>query len=262
MIKKEGKYPVNARIDVNYINHKPNVKFSYTTNKVKKQARDQNTFSPILFRIFIIWLFLVFIYVMPFKQAEYPTKCLYSPMISVIDNEILGFNMNCDTGNFTYLYANGYSISPITKPKFMIRIDPKDGIINLLVIATSFFALLIINKFILTPLLVKSKWYQKWYPKHQAKTCSKEYYKFTAKDVENNMVEIPKFSNVILDYKTTGDFNKYLEKIRIREHKSHKFKLKRGSRKIGKLKRNEYAWYARFFFSQKPVNGYLEVIYH
>ncbi|KKK78811.1 hypothetical protein LCGC14_2839810, partial [marine sediment metagenome] len=77
----------------------------------------------------------------------------------------------------------------------------------------------------------------------------KESYKIF-KDLLENVLVIPSFSNVELDYKTKGEFSKYLVKIKIREHRNRKINIK--SKKIGKEKMEICKWYAIFYFKQKP----------
>lgn len=195
---------MNCRVDIDYTMEKPKIKFSYTTNKPKKQVIKQHRLNT----PFIILLWSLF--------------CI-----------------------FYYLYYN----TDYSK-------------LSLLVL---FLSIVIVHYLGLPNLLLRCKWYVKGYPERQARGKERRYYKFTNKDVENNIVEIQQFGNIILIYKTYGDFDKYLTYIKIREHKYHNYKLRGfGKRKkwvIGKLKREEYTWYARFYFRKKPLKGYLEVIY-
>ena len=84
---------------------------------------------------------------------------------------------------------------------------------------------------------------------------------------------MPIFDNIILNYKATQDFSRYLELFEIREH-NFKYYYKRRKRKKltekqkkrrAKRKKsrqlNEYLWYARFYFKQKPKKGYIEILY-
>ena len=77
------------------------------------------------------------------------------------------------------------------------------------------------------------------------------------------MVIIPNFKNVILDYKTSGDFNKYLKNIKIREHSWYTMKKDKKNKELRKSKKkvDVYSWSAKFFFEKAPKTGYLEVIY-
>ena len=260
MVHKEGKYPVNARVDVDYTKGKPKIKFGYTTNNVKRQARKQGTWGVITYSSFLI-LFTISLCVLEFSidYTDYPKQCNISYDVGNYTKNIYGFNLTCDTGNFTLEYniENGlYGTSQ--HPNFSKQEEVNEPLFKLFMVAI----LPLIISLLITLVVIKTNWYKSWYPKFQARTRRKKYYKFKSIDVENNLVEIPRFDNVELTYKTKGDFSKYLTNIKIREHKWNPYVSKRKKWIIKKLKRDDYTWYARFYFSQKPMNGFLEVIYN
>lgn len=82
---------------------------------------------------------------------------------------------------------------------------------------------------------------------------------FKAKDVNDNKVVIPCFSNVYLEYKCTGDFNKYLSKVEIleipfiymRRSRLNPFKMKE--------ERNDHIFRAVFYFSNNIKEGDMSV---
>ena len=84
---------------------------------------------------------------------------------------------------------------------------------------------------------------------------SKKEIIFTKKDIINNKAIIPEFSNVFLDYKCFGDFDKYIKKIEILEipfnykHRSILFPF------LKKKEKNDFSFRAVFYFSNKPTNG-------
>jgi len=96
---------------------------------------------------------------------------------------------------------------------------------------------------------------------------------FKPNDVKHNQdygyyCEIPVFSNVILKYDATKDFSKQLKFFEIEEYKFkyYKGKPKKKLSKSGKKDRrekmlNEWIWYARFYFKEKPKSGKLEVLF-
>jgi hypothetical protein len=78
------------------------------------------------------------------------------------------------------------------------------------------------------------------------------------------------FSNVILRYKAAKYFSKYLETFEIKEYnfrwspgKSKKglFESKKKYKKRNKEQYNDWIWYARFYFKEKPMKGYLNIIF-
>jgi len=249
MIKKEGKIPVNCRVDVDYTGKNPKVKFGYNTNKPNKQAIAQHRYSaPLMITILILYV-LTHAFIEISLGTNYPKEeCNITKNIG-ITGTLYGLNVEC--GEDEYYFS-------------LSRDNAKGGVLfrlkawGILIILTIFLII------IFPRILLKSKRYKKNFPKNQVSKRRLKYYKFTKKDVENNMVEIPHFGNVLLDYKAKGDFNKYLSHIKIREHKYHNYKKgfgKKSKWKVGKLIRKDYTWYARFFFSKTPKDGYLRVIY-
>ena len=297
MKKFEGKYPANARVDIDYSKGKPKVRFSYPKNgdSGKVQALKQHSFGyHTIFLILISYILFAFLEGLPSTNLlekdleDYPTNCsvlfnegYVSINLSVEGYEdfkkvnssinsykkfVKGMNVTCNTGIYelkfnkerNMLVREGFEdISKETKFRNYYSIYMLSILFSICLIGY------LINKLI-TKQLLKSKKYAKWFPEAQAngvffKTKKKKYICFEPKDVINNEVIIPIFSNVELDYKTEGDFDKYLVRIIIREHRYNKYHVKEN--KIGKELVNCYKWYARFIFSKKPVNGKMEVIF-
>lgn len=73
------------------------------------------------------------------------------------------------------------------------------------------------------------------------------------------MFEIPIFGNTFLDYKATEQFSRFLKRVEVVEHKFVFIK----TNVLLKIKRekNDWLWYARFYFSKIPKKGFLEVRY-
>ena len=67
--------------------------------------------------------------------------------------------------------------------------------------------------------------------------------------------EIPFFNNAYLSYNVYGDYAKYLERIEIVEHPFHYLKVR--TEKSGRCT----TWRGMFYFSRKPVRGYMEIKY-
>jgi len=68
--------------------------------------------------------------------------------------------------------------------------------------------------------------------------------------------EIPHLSNIYMDYKATGEFGEYLERVDVIEH-PFKFISKKKGKEIEKS--NDQLWKSVFKFSQIPTTGKLEV---
>lgn len=263
MVKKEGKYLVNSRVDVDYTKGKPKIKFSYPQKNPKKSDFFQSMVSPLTLIISTILIVILFFFIITYEfDIGNPTSCNYTEKLN--NSEITGLNISCDNGNSTLNYYSKINILEKLSGDYTIwGHNYKTGFIF-------FYFLLILLFYYLIPLVIiflvgfifsRFKWYRKIFPKMNAWGEKKYYNKFTKKDVENNMVEIPSFSNVFLEYKPKGDFKKYFTNLKIREHKYYIYKKKK-KKIIKKFKKQDTRWYARFYFSQKPENGYLEVIYH
>jgi len=277
MITKKGKIPVNARVDIDYSQEKPKIKFSYTSKNPKKDAVSQNKFIIILsLFIFFTFIFYLILYFYPLNNT-YPEYCNvtlneshynYSSNYEIYNNgnysnhsfnytfnRVLGADFICDNGNYSLEFKPQLNLRDL--PSNFYQNNKMNFLSNYGIFVCILLAILI--SYPITKWLVKKKWYQEWIPKHNAgrKNKRKKYYKFKSKDVLENVVIIPKFQNVELIYKTDGDFSKYLNKIKIREYRHYKYR----KQKVGKLEVDNFTWYAIFYFKQTPKNGYLEVIY-
>lgn len=291
MIKKEGKFPVNARVDIDYSGKTPKIKFGYTSNNPKKDAMKQHRTGIHTIIIFLILYFAIgYLAVWGVIEGDYPEQCSiefnkinktsnisididsgesYRAIIinSTYKKVVTGANITCDGETYPIRFKKDIGIFSLatgdTKGFYHKVGDSSSGLISTLYIPSILFLFIVfgyyLNKLV-TYLLLKSKRYRKGFPRFNAKIIrSRKYMKFKPEDVENNIVEIPSFSNVELDYKTKGDFSKQLQKIKIREHTHYRYKK---GKKYGKLKRDICKWYARFFFKETPKDGHLEVVYH
>jgi len=254
MIKKEGKIPVNARVDVDYTGKTPKIDFGYIDKNPKKEAVAQNKMGWIVlsgFLIMMIWAFFP-------HPVDIPKSCVISQE-SDKQGGIEYYKFDCDNGEIYYSFFDnsnsyfngaGFYFSTIkTNPNFWRKML----IFPLLII------LLFIIELIVAKWLVRQPWYVKWIPKKRAggKNKRKKYMKFTPDNLEENVAVIPQFCNVELEYATKGDFSEQLTHIKIREYKHYKYK----KQKVGKLKVDNMTWYAVFYFKNKPKDGHLEVFY-
>lgn len=80
--------------------------------------------------------------------------------------------------------------------------------------------------------------------------------------IKTKIVKIPIFKNVMLDYKATKDYAKYLSNVKIREYGIDIMSVSRfGKRKMEKIRPAESWWNAIFEFTQVPKKGKLEVYF-
>jgi len=262
--EKSGKYLLNSRVDVDYTSGKPKIKFDYPPSKSKKSLKERSERNAItgskyfglLLAVLTCVGLLCYFYLFYYSYGDYPTSCNSTSFSNGTDESRI--NITCDTGNYTLKY-NPYTRNDKwdeTQEEIWLEAAMKIGTIIFIAILSYFLAFFIIK------FLSKRKGYKEKFPEMNAKGVKMKYYKFTTKDVENNLCEIPSFLNVVLEYKTSGDFSEYLTNIKIREHKWHYVKRRKGKYKIGKLEKQSSNWYARFYFSQTPKSGWLKVYYH
>ncbi len=123
-------------------------------------------------------------------------------------------------------------------------------------IALTFFIWIIVTPTILALIFSKNEKLLKMMPEINYKLALRKptLAEFKPEDVMGNKCEIPLFRNIGLDYQATGDFNKYLTKVKINEHGFNDL-IK------GKKKLNPYLWKAMFYFKQAPKTGSLEVMF-
>lgn len=92
--------------------------------------------------------------------------------------------------------------------------------------------------------------------------------KFIPEDVSYKELKIHKFSNILMDYKATGDFSKYLKRVEVKDISFCNFQTEvyiafKHVRNIKnkKNKRQNRYFSARFVFSKTPKKGSLTVKY-
>jgi hypothetical protein len=244
-----GNTSMNARINIDYTKEKPSVKFSYPNSK--KQFKG----SMLPYLICVSYMLCIII----FQIAElYPINAEVEVgwgntnkfLICVVNNSENTEMMN----NYTLMYNTCYPQGKLTKEdEALLR--------RVFFLGPIIFSLLIYYPF-------KKKW-MKFYPKFNSFISSKgKYIVFTGEDVrfdefkKTYYCEVPQFKNVLIDYETSKDFSRLLTNFEIKEHKFksvYASSLKKAERK--KKKVNEWDWYARFYFSDKPINGELKVLY-
>lgn len=143
------------------------------------------------------------------------------------------------------------------------HIDAINFITHGLPIILQFFYLLGIPALFTFWLSLDKERMSKWFPKlgyWSAKIIRGTKEKiFTKGDVSGNKLIIPSFSNIFLNYKALGDFDKFLQKIEILEipfdYNIRRFWLPF----LSKKEKNDYDFRAVFYFSQTPIKGSLDV---
>lgn len=256
MERFDGDSPINARIKINYSKDKPKVSFSYPR---KKSQYKGSMFIP----FFICWGIISFIYLSALSNQpyfnvseDYPYKTIDKYNISDYE-EFKEYYLQEDRINYFYTLYNS---------SYLDRI-PKQRLVFAIISLVFFFGG---GSLIYFPF--KKKW-DKLYPEYNALISIKKIAKFKPTDVKENLdkkinypyyVEIPLFNNIVCDFNATEDFSKYLKEFEIKEHKfvyCRKKKVKFGKKKRKENEVNEWLWYARWYFSEKPKKGLLEVLF-
>jgi len=267
----------NARIRIDYSGKKPKVEFSYPS---KKHGFEGSMFPMVCLIWFVIFgmLFLVSQSIEDVYETR-ETNLNSTPGLLIVNGTI--YNVTTYDGCVGYMKNRTAELSEKTCSKITnatylnntsltlsqeIKNELKEELLK---------AFLLLAAFFIPPCLIyfpfKKNW-QNLYPKWQA-VGKKKVAVFKTQDIKYSTedgyyCELPVFKNIVLNYEAKKEFGKYLKFIEIREHK-FKFwmeKSKRKMRKITKKQRrkdmlNDWIWYARFYFTKKPITGQLEVLY-
>jgi hypothetical protein len=243
----KGNTAKNARIKIDYSGVRPDVKFSYPDRKRQYSA---SMFYP-LQRISLIILLLIYTIGTLFFN--------YSPGIFMTTEESIENMMKCAAQNSIETL---FDYNNVRYETCAILHYSREKALTLLFIILFFWLLL--------PAIVYFPFKNHWsniYPRYQAFWAKKKWKKFTMKDIRRDLngkyfCEIPLFENILLNYNATEDFSKYLDFFEIEEHKFQYYNKKkfRGDKRRRRPV-NEWLWYARFYFRQRPQKGRLEVTF-
>ena len=247
----------NARINIDYSKNKPNVKFSYPS---KKYGTNGSAFFLIFILFFAMFAVIGNIYIREFKDERIGHR--------YYDGYILVQIEQCAIDN--YIHNPNMTYNELDKICLSYGYTTYEPLINLISFDSDFM-IFFIYPFICTFIVYfpfRKQW-KRTYPKMMGSMGSKKLKYFKPKDVkcdkEGYYVEIPLFKNVILDYKASFDFAKYLRMLDIHEHEFKYYVSKRFKKKhpksYKKQELNDKLWYARFYFKDKPKKGNMEVLF-
>lgn len=247
MKEYNGARPQNARINIEYTKKKPIVKFSYPVSK--KDSKTRGSMFPAIMMIWIIINLPLLFYLGYIEEDFYNWKSI---------DEYNESNYSQFTEYYTQQERIEHHYNQQNKPFKTFLKELVYGSRYLFLVSLLLIPFLIYFPF-------KKKW-NKLYPDYQAFTASKKYRKFLTEDLKINSegkyyIELPIFNNIICDFNATKDFSKYLKAFEIEEYKFLYNKLFRLKKKAKKKQKNELIWYARWYFKEKPIKGYLEAIY-
>ena len=244
MEEHKGDSPKNARIKINYEGKKPTVRFSYPCKKYQQGGT-------MVFHIFLGWFLLLGITYGISSSLVEEAELKYEK--ELYNECLLNYNLTLRFGCYDK-YIRQEEARLVRKE----TLYPIIFLFSLTAILT-----------LITYLPFKKFW-SNVYPKINALLAMKKIKKFIPEEVKHTkelgyFCEIPIFSNIILDFKATKDFSKYLREFEIEEHKFKYFlnrrKKRKKKRKTPPISFNEQLWYARFYFTQQPKTGKLEVLF-
>lgn len=243
MRKCAGDRPQNARIKIDYSksDKKPKVSFRYPVSR-----KNSKSIGSVLIYIFICWnvfFTLPFLFGVDIAGFFYNLNDTSTIQIFV---ECAARNSNITLTNYTYMEEE-------------LCDDPFDWKFSIFIMIIGLFSCIGMPSIIYFPF--KKRW-DKLYPDIQAFLVAKKHKRFSSEDLLRNKkgeyyIELPVFDNIVCDFKATKDFSKYLNLFEIEEYKFN-YLLRRGKKK---KRKNEFIWYARWYFKQQPKSGILEVIF-
>jgi len=218
----------NARVDLNLFTG--DAKFTYPTRKLNRRQEFR-----IVYATFVaIWFVMLFGFVI--------INSIVAPLQSVVPQPIVVANSSI-TSSITLSLTSAYAL----------------GYVFFLMFGVPAIPTLIMVKF--------KRSLMRFFPKINyiflSMFCQTTFIaSFT--DIKRRVVEIPLFENIMLDYRASGEYSKYLKKIEINEHP---FTTYRPSFFFGLLKRNkkteanDLLWKATFRFTKVPKTGRLDVYF-
>jgi hypothetical protein len=285
--KKVGRLNKNARYIVNYDKDgKADVKWSYVKKGKSNRHRGLALIIAMLISLLLCWLSSQAFY--HFFPSVKLTDC-NATMISIngtlnkLNVSGIGYiNLTCLTNqnktihqliSYDSLDSSWSSIyyRDVLKDKYNIPKGLKYDLwdeghkILLLIMAVGILIIfLFVWAFLINHIKFKSKkqkWKKlddidKWFSERNAKLTSARYRYVFKKVPESNIIEIPIFHNKFLHYKTKGEFDKYLIRVEVKEHP---FQQRIENKKKEAWGVNEFLFSCKFYFSQNPKQGSLEV---
>jgi len=230
--------PANANIEIEYGRKDP-VKFSYPINWTYSRAVLERAF-PTIFMFFIL-AFLKFLAMFFWLLViPYFIYCTIGVELGFFARyDVLATNLRI----VSFVYENVVTLLNIIM-----------GFVLFALVLPFFMAL---NKKLLAYIMPKFGYYSIVL---MGRTMQKTFI-FT--DVENKKCIVPNFKNVFLNYNTTGDFSKYLKKVKIIAYE-FKYNIRQRIAVFIKHKKekNDFIYYAVFEFSKAPYDGFLECEYY
>lgn len=282
-IRRVGTLPVNSRIAVDYSKTPPSIEFEYPDKDTSVIRRSSVVVLTSLFITVIIILILIGInirYIIPLRYPSTGHLNTHINNITIIDfQRFNGTSYNETHYGFDKLLINfTWNNKPhlinlsliedgvlILTPSFIDKNNNywKNNLLNISGGMLITIGLFLFNLFWIARVYRDTKWGNKKFPEFSKKLNDAHFsVDFSPENFPaNNIIEIPLFLNMYLDYDATGDFAEQLLKVNIIEHPFNKLiKKGRGARKhIIKKKPQVYLWKCILEFKKKPEDGQIEI---
>ena len=256
--------PANARVLVDYTKPpRDRVKFSYPENMTYSQALwrfGYLSFQNATATAFIL-LFCYFLeFTLVFTITKFLVELAINPSFVLMLLSQSAYAAPAPVPNIFMLLSQSAYAAPAPVPNIL-----EGGMALLLAIITAISILFGIpailtwyygkDKEKLAGLLPKMN-YQIALIQRRFKT---KYLKIKPSKLTGKKFILPHFSNVFLNYKTTGDMADKLKKVRVVEY-PYDYYIKNHKGKLSKQKvKNNFDFLAIFEFASAPENGYLEI---
>jgi hypothetical protein len=287
-IERVGKLPVNSQIFIDYTKTPPSIEFGYPDKDTSVVRKSDVTYLIAIFFAVLMILILVILFMYYIQPVLYPsigssntvinqafiTDFQYYNSSGVPNGTHYGFDailINYTWNNKAYytkirLSQEG-SLFPVpyftedahySMNRSLFIIAQGAGIAILFIILT------ILNSFWVAKVFKDTKWGNRKYPELNKKFHDARFSaEFTPENFpqDKNIIEIPLFKNMYMDYDATGDFAEQLMKVSIIEHPFNRL-IKKGlpfskKRKNIIKKPNVYLWKCIIEFKDKPKDGML-----
>jgi Na+-transporting methylmalonyl-CoA/oxaloacetate decarboxylase gamma subunit len=291
VIEKIGKLPVNSRIFIDYTKTPPAIDFGYPDPDTKVVRKSDITYIISMFFAGLMILVLVILFMLYIQPRLYPN---IGPSNTVINQAFItdfqyytngthnGTHYGFDAILVNYTWNNKVRYAEIELSQegslFPVPYFTEDAHLSLnrtlfilvqaLGLVFIFIILVILNTFWVAKVFKDTKWGNKKFPELNKKMHDAHYSaEFTPENfpTDKNIIEIPLFKNMYMDYDATGDFAEQLIKISITEHpfnrltkKGNPFRKKGSIKGIHIIKKvNVYLWKCAVEFKDKPKDGSL-----
>jgi Na+-transporting methylmalonyl-CoA/oxaloacetate decarboxylase gamma subunit len=284
-IERIGKLPVNSRIFIDYTKKPPQIDFGYPDPDTKVVRRSDVTFLIAMFFAGLMILVLVVFFMLYIQPILYPN---IGPSNTVVNQAFIkdfqyytngipnGTHFGFDALLVNYTWNNKVRYAEIELSQegslFPVPYFTENAHLSMnrtLFITVQgvglmiiFIILTILNTFWVGKVFRDTNWGHRKFPELNKKLHDAKYSaEFFPQDFPaNNIIEIPLFKNMYMDYEATGDFAEHLQKISIIEHPFFRH-VKKGlpfrKRKNIIKKPNVYLWKCIVEFKDKPKDGSL-----